>query len=151
MDTDPNYRNQSTILCFLLLYYLVVLFQIIVQLFFCMFFFDVVKVQVGHQSDSWSPILHCDMLSDCILWLSRNTECILPCLSWCMSWWFPWTLHCPSHWSSNSMDESLFRSFYREVTPTASNLCHHLSIEVFALHFTLNNFIYMSLLLCNSR
>ena len=49
--------------------------------------------------------------------------------------------------SSNSMRESPFRSLHREVTPTTSSLCHHLNIEVFALHFTLINFIYTFLLL----
>ena len=33
------------------------------------------------------------------------------------------------------MPESPFRSFYQEVTPTTSSLCHHLNIEVFALAF----------------
>ena len=43
------------------------------------------------------------------------------------------------------MPESPFRSFYQEVTPTTSSLCHHLNIEVFALHFTLNNFIHFAI------
>ena len=54
MDTDSNCRNQSAILCFLLLYYLAVLFQIIVQLFFYMFLLDVVmmsKLVISHIHD----------------------------------------------------------------------------------------------------